>query len=220
MQKMLKNFFIIIVALQLFGCATADEEVWTGKNVNPIRVVCGPSCQTIYFKRNTSYLTPEQRYRINEFVYQTRRHHPVYISMCRTNPPDLLLNTARIRVLEEHIKSLGYKPILLKSTLPADLQSKYCANLVRGKLKMYVQGCPNRTLSASVQNIGTNFGCTTNYNLAQMIINPWNLLARPGDNGTEGDRVALGIKNYREAKAVDLDTVGSDSGSAGTDLAQ
>ena len=38
-----------------------------------------------------------------------------------------------------------------------------------------------------------------------MIINPWNLLAIGGDNGTEGNRIAIGIKKYREGKEAKLD---------------
>src|SRR3990167_1694829 len=210
---------LMILFLFMIGCATT-EEVWTGQNQNPIKVVCGPSCKTIYFKSHSAYLTTEQRYRINEFVYQSRRRQPIFISLCDTNSPNLQLNTYRLHIIERQVKNLGFKPVFLKPTLPADLGSKNCANLVRGKLKLYVQGCPNRTLTPSVQNVESNFGCTTNYNLAQMIINPWNLLAREGDNGTEGDRVALGIYNYRIAKSVDLNAVGSDSDSVGGDLAQ
>jgi len=192
----------------LVGCATTAE-VWTGRNQNPIQVVCGSSCKTIYFKGRSAYLSSEERYRINEFVYQSKRHQVIFISLCNTNYPNLELNTYRLKVIEKQVKNLGFTPVLLKPTLPADLVSRNCANLVRGKLKLYVQRCPNNTVTPSVVSVGTNFGCTTNYNFAQMVINPWNLLARPGDNGTEGDRVALGIQNYRTAKAVDLDSVSS-----------
>ncbi|OGT38554.1 MAG: hypothetical protein A3F11_04680 [Gammaproteobacteria bacterium RIFCSPHIGHO2_12_FULL_37_14] len=212
-------FFTMMMLMMLVGCA-ATEEVWTGRNQNPIQVVCGQSCKTIYFRNNSAYLSPEQRYRINEFVYQSKRHQPIFISLCNTNPPNLALNSYRLRLIIRQVKNLGFTPVTLKPTLPEDLSSKNCANLVRGKLKLYVQKCPNNTITPSVHNVGSDFGCTTNYNLAQMIINPWNLLARPGDNGTEGDRVAIGIKNYRTAKPVDLNTVGSDSGSSASDLAQ
>ena len=66
--------------------------------------------------------------------------------------------------------------------------------------------------------MSSNFGCAVSYNQARIIINPWDLLALSGDNGTEGDRVALGISDYRTGKVAILNTESSsdsfDSGSA------
>lgn len=210
-MKAFRVYTIILLTCFLLGCATSAE-VWTGRNSNPIQVVCGKSCETIYFRGNSAYLTSEQRYRINQVVYQTRRHQSVFISLCNTNRPNLELNTTRLKEVSRQIKNLGFTPVFLKPTLPEDLTSKNCVNLVRGKLKLYVQRCPNKTIPPSVVNIGSNFGCADSYNLAHMIINPWNLLAQPGDNGTEGDRVAIGVQDYRIAKPEDLSTVGSDAG--------
>ena len=210
MQKLVLLTLLVLASL-LTGCASSGE-VWTGRNQNPIQVVCGPSCKTIYFRGNSASLSSEQRYRINEFVYQSKRYQSIFISLCNTNPPNLGLNTVRLRMIASQIKSLGFKPVFLKPTLPADLSSKNCANLVRGKLKLYVQRCPNNTVPPSIVNVGTNFGCVDNYNLSQMIINPWDLLRRQGDiGGTESDRMIVHMQYFRQAKPVDLDTVGSDS---------
>ncbi|OGT37338.1 MAG: hypothetical protein A3F12_06160 [Gammaproteobacteria bacterium RIFCSPHIGHO2_12_FULL_38_14] len=206
LQKInIKNIAGLILLSCLIMACTPNEEVWTGRNRNPIQVVCGPACQTIVFPYRCSSLTLTQKKQIKRFVYKRGRHTPIYVSVCASNSRDILLNEARVNAIKAEIKRLGYKPVRLKPTLPADLETTRCVNLVRGKVRLYVQHCPNNTWPPSVQSIGSNFGCTTNYNLAQMVIDPWDFLATPGDNGTEGSRIAIGVKNYREGVESKLD---------------
>jgi type IV pilus biogenesis protein CpaD/CtpE len=198
-------YVFLIGAMSIFSLAcTPDEEVWTGQDKNPIQVVCGKSCQTIYFYPGSADLTPRQQDKIRRFVFATKRNERVFVSPCVANPNNIPLNLARINAVRSEVHHLGYSSIKLKATLPME-PARNCVNLVRGKLHLYVENCPNLTLMPSVQVIGNTFGCTTNYNLAQMIVNPWNLLATSGDNGTEGDRVAIGEKNYRIGKVSKLD---------------
>ncbi len=203
-----KIIFVVSILSFMTAC-TPNEEVWTGEDKNPIQVVCGKSCKTILFRPDSARLSSEERYQINQFVYQAHRRQRIFVSPCVTNDALPELNEARINIVMQQIKNLGYTPIKLKPTMPADLTTKRCINLVKGKLSLYVQNCPNTTVPPSTNTIGSDFGCTSNYNFAQMVINPWNLLALPGDNGTEGDRVAIGIKNYREGKLSKLDVESS-----------
>lgn len=190
---------VFATCLMVVGCAPT-EEVWTGRDKNPIEVVCGPECSTIDFARGSDTLSRRQKAKIDRFVARHGRDS-VFVSPCATGP----INHERIAAVRAQIAIDHRKSILLKKTLPANLHTLNCVNLVSGKLYMYVQNCPNRYIPPSVQTIGSDFGCSTNYALAHMIINPWNLLATSGDNGTEGDRVAIGEKNYREGVVSKLD---------------
>lgn len=201
-QSMLKSAILVLASLLIVACAP-NEEVWTGENKNPIQVVCGKSCKTILFSPGSAKLMPDQRRKIKHFVYRAHRHR-IYVSSCASNTDHPMLIEERLKAVKQQIKNLGYTPIRLKDTLPAKIKVKNCINLVKGDVYLYAQNCPNRTLLPSTNDVGSNFGCTTNYNLAQMIINPWNLLALPGDNGAESDRVAIGVKNYREGKVSKL----------------
>ena len=218
------QLILMIAGLSLFMMAcTPNEEVWTGDNKNHIRVVCGKSCQTILFSENSSYVSNKEKNKIRRFVNR-RPNQRIFVSPCDSTTQHFeasyerseearevaILTEERVNAVKKEVNRFGGHPVRLKPTLPAKLKTKNCVNLVRGNdLRLYVERCPNMVLDPSVQRYSSNFGCTTNYNLAQMIINPWNLLALPGDNGTEGDRVAIGIKNYREGKVSKLDMEGS-----------
>ena len=204
-MKKHKAILLTFFSFLLLTSCTLKEEVWTGQSKNSLRVACGSSCRTITFSLNSAYLGPAQRAEIRDFVHRTNRNQRIYVSPCATNDAVFPLTESRVIMIKEEVERLGYTPVQVKSTMPANLTTARCINLVRGKLHLYVQNCPNTTLLPSVENINSDFGCATNYNLAQMITNPWNLLTLPGDNGTEGDRVGLGVKDYREGKIAKLD---------------
>ena len=212
-QKTKPILFIIFTSLMTISC-TPNEEIWTGENRNPVQVACGSACETIIFPYQGVTLDRIQKNKIKRFIYKKGRHTPIFVSLCATNSRQIILSEERIEAVKNEIRHFGREPIRLKSTLPADLEISRCVNLVRGKLRLYVQNCPNKTWPPSVHNIGTSFGCTTNYNLAQMGINPWDFLARSGDNGTEGARVAIGMKNFREGKEEKMTVESSDSGAS------
>lgn len=204
-KKNIIHMAVIVIGSIMTMACTPNEEVWTGENRNPIEVVCGKSCQTIRFNEGATTLSLKQRQQIKKFVYQVDQNQRIFVSPCVSKNIHSEINEQRMDLVKSQVSRIGYRPVELKPTLPENLRSKNCVNLVRGKLRLYVQRCPNLTLNPSVQMVGSSFGCTTSYNLAVMITNPWNLLALPGDNGTEGSRVALGEKNYREGKNAKLD---------------
>lgn len=200
MDVLIKRILILATAICAISACMPTEEVWTGKQKNPIRVVCGRGCSTLVFPPYSSYVTPRARQQIRRFIHR-HPYSPIYISQCAMDRR----NWARLQNVKDEITRRGYKAVVVKPTLARDMLQNNCVNLVAGKLKLYVQDCPNTVMPPSVETIGSNFGCSSSYNLAHMITNPWNLITADGDNGTEGARVGLGVKNYREGKESKLD---------------
>lgn len=202
-KKIISYGLMIFITLAITSC-NFNEDIWKGKNSNPIYVACGESCRTIVFQHSPE-LTHHQRRVIQHFVYRIPKNHAIYISSCARNPA----RSNQIRQITQQIKKLGRTPVLLKPTLPFQPSCAPCVNLIRGKLHIVPPYCPNLTVSPNVDRISSNFGCATNRNLALMIVNPRHLLAMSGEHSTEGTRVSLGVVNYRTGKQAKLDSESS-----------
>src|SRR3990167_9011441 len=122
LSKNLIRITPLILILFITAC-TPNEEIWTGRNINPIQVVCGKSCQTIIFPTKivdktrcvvprqiyrksylercsmqvpTDCLTSEAKQQIRKFVSRNGKYHRIFVSVCATNPNNYVLNEKRI----------------------------------------------------------------------------------------------------------------------------
>lgn len=204
----LASFFFSATVLTLAGCIN-HEEVWNGENDNPINVACGPSCRTLTFDNGATQLTRAQRKTIKRFVHQVTKKYPIYVSPCITTTVDVAQAEQQMKSVLVEVKRLGYTPIPTKMTFAEKPQADYCINLVRGQLHIVLPKCPNLTVPPDVDHVSSNFGCATNYDLALMIDNPWDLIVTKGDRGAEAERMSLGVKNLREGKSAKLDVESS-----------
>lgn len=181
-------------------------EIWDGYNPNKIRIRCGKECKTLQFQKivlpaNSKYPVAKlqlQKKLIHQFLRQHDRRKLVYVAPCATWPIQTRENRQLTRWVANEVSKAGYSVWITKPVVPyAKNTQVLCVNLLRGSLGIIAPNCPNLRVKDSVYRISSDFGCSTNRNLATMINNPWDLLAPPGERGPVlASRLARGNMDY------------------------
>ena len=187
MKKLLPQilrYSSILISSLLFSSCTSFMDL-SQDQLAKIRFGCSSKCTSIVLNSNPQQqpLSRRQKARIRAFLRHSPRHGNILVSECDPNFDHNLT-----RQISAYILHRKYRPIRVRPTLPYHHLHTRCVNLVRGPITMYPPHCSLQTATISTPSysrlIGHNFGCATQYNLAQMIRDPNDFFIR---SGVEGD---------------------------------
>lgn len=189
-------------------------EIWDGYNANKIRIRCGEECKTLQFhqvvlpanRKSLQSKLHQQKRLIRQFLRQHDRRKLVYVAPCDTWPIQTRENRQLARWVANEVSNAGYSVWITKPVVPYPKNAQVlCVNLLRGTLGIIAPSCPNLRVKDSVYRMASDFGCSSNHNLASMINNPWDLLAPPGERGpVPSSRIVHGNMNYNKGVAAKL----------------
>ena len=160
----------------------------------------------IDFAARQGQMTGRQRAELNRIVRKHDGLMTAYIASCAN--PNRAIAKRRMRNVRAFVRRLG----LPVKTLPQAIHAKRrnCVTLTFTQKVIVTPKCPDITTNKSTyKNIASNFGCSSARNLALMLADPNDLLAKSGTNPVSAKVVGDAVQRYKDDKVkklFDVDT--------------
>lgn len=173
-------------------------EMATGYQPNKIRIKCHSGCITLY-PGSTGRLTSHNKKLLKRRLASLVKNNRLYVAPCDNIHTYSHSTRDFVRQVSSFIFDNGIAVRVTKPVVAAKaLMQSSCVNLVSGKLSIIAPNCPNLSDTSGVYRIGSNLECANRKSLAQMISNPWDLLAPGGSFApVSAARLIHGNKDYR-----------------------
>lgn len=211
---------IAMVSLGLSACLPAKSQWSANDTIKRNTVSLHHITHDLKFAADQTGLTDAQAAELDRFL---GRSMAGYGDEFAIDAGSDATDTDRRQAIIAYLRSRG----LSVSAQPAVYGSKPAPNTVRLILNRYVvtpPPCPDWRKPAGEDynnQVGSNFGCTTETNLGLMVANPKDLVAGKTLGPADGEQAAKAIENYRAGKtpeptAMSTKSGGSSGGSGGS----
>lgn len=204
----------LVVMAVLPSCATKHTQ-WTGAETvkrNTVELV--RLTHDVVLDENGGF-SDAQRDKLDGFLANISFGYGDELSI---DPGDAPGAEARRTAIASHLRAMGI-PVSPRSVVYGGRPEANGVRIVVGRYVVTPPHCPDWSKPASPDYTNTassNFGCATATDIGLMVANPRDLIQGRGDVTMDAELAARAVKNYREGKTKELESVQTQGNQGGS----
>lgn len=166
------NFIVVVFSTLLLASCSSIVNLEQREQEDLIRISCGKACKTLTSENGS--LTFKEEKLLKMYVKQFDSKQPILVAACN----DQLQSKQFAFAVIDYLKLQHKKAYMVRQVMPYKriANDKICINLLKGRLRFHLPNCKDTKNYQTNLLVGYDFGCSSQYNLLQMLKDPNDLL--------------------------------------------